>query len=101
IYVAPDRPEVELVMFEHDLDEWFERRVVEGAAAATAALEEAKADSPRIAHAIPEPLLGIGIRIEDDILVTEDGRENLSALVPTDPEAVERLCGEPSWLRRD
>ena len=30
---------------------------------------------------IPEE--GIGIRIEDDILITEDGRENLSASLPT------------------
>jgi Xaa-Pro aminopeptidase len=30
----------------------------------------------------PEPYQGIGIRIEDDILVTADGAENLSAAVP-------------------
>jgi Xaa-Pro aminopeptidase len=39
---------------------------------------------------VPEELRGIGIRIEDDVLVTEDGCENLSALLPrtiTDVEA--------------
>ncbi len=30
----------------------------------------------------PEHLRGIGIRIEDDILVTKDGHENMTALVP-------------------
>ena len=29
---------------------------------------------------------GIGIRIEDDILVTKDGNENLTKKVPSDPE---------------
>ena len=31
---------------------------------------------------------GIGIRIEDDILVTDDGNENLTAFVPSNPQAV-------------
>jgi Xaa-Pro aminopeptidase len=31
---------------------------------------------------VPEELRGIGIRIEDDILVTEDGADNLSAALP-------------------
>ncbi|NAZ83082.1 M24 family metallopeptidase [Kineococcus sp. R8] len=37
----------------------------------------------------PEELRGIGIRIEDDVLVTEDGVENLTAGLPRDPDAVE------------
>ena len=36
---------------------------------------------------------GIGIRIEDDVLVTADGRENLTADLPTDPDAVSELAG--------
>ena len=36
---------------------------------------------------------GIGIRIEDDILVTEDGYRNLSVKVPSDPEEIEALVG--------
>ena len=31
---------------------------------------------------VPEELRGIGIRIEDDILVTADGYRNLSASLP-------------------
>ncbi|MCH1867201.1 aminopeptidase P family protein [Nocardioides sp. CFH 31398] len=37
---------------------------------------------------VPEELRGIGIRIEDDILVTADGSENLSAALPRDPDEI-------------
>ena len=34
---------------------------------------------------------GIGIRIEDDILVTESGNENLTDATPTDPQDIQSL----------
>ena len=43
--------------------------------------------------AVPEPYRSIGIRIEDDLLITEDGNEILSAVAPKDPEAIEALMG--------
>jgi Xaa-Pro aminopeptidase len=36
------------------------------------------------------------IRLEDAILITETGYENLSAFVPVDPDAIETLMAEPS-----
>jgi Xaa-Pro aminopeptidase len=40
---------------------------------------------------VEEKWKGIGIRIEDDILVTADGNENLTAFVPSDPKEIEAL----------
>ena len=40
---------------------------------------------------VEEKWKGIGIRIEDDILVTADGNENLTAFVPSNPKEIEAL----------
>lgn len=48
----------------------------------------------------PEPLRGIGVRIEDDLLVTEDGPRVLTADVPKDPREIEELMQDQgSWWR--
>ena len=38
---------------------------------------------------VPEELRGIGIRIEDDIVVTTDGARNLSDALPREPDDIE------------
>ena len=43
---------------------------------------------------VPEELRGIGIRIEDDVVVTSDGVRNLSAALPREVDEVE------SWMAR-
>ena len=42
----------------------------------------------------PSKYRGIGIRIEDDILVTEDGNRNLTVKVPKAPEEIESLMAK-------
>ncbi|CAN5189381.1 aminopeptidase P family protein [soil metagenome] len=42
---------------------------------------------------VPEELRGIGIRIEDDIVVTADGCANLSDSLPRDPASIEDWMG--------
>lgn len=44
------------------------------------------------AEDVPAELRGIGIRLEDDVLVTAEGREVLTRAVPVEAEEVERLC---------
>ena len=42
---------------------------------------------------VPSHLAGIGIRIEDDLLVTEEGAENLTEAAPVGPGEIEELVG--------
>ncbi len=39
------------------------------------------------------PYAGIGVRIEDDVLVTAEGHENLTGALPTAADEIEALVG--------
>lgn len=49
---------------------------------------------------VPKKFQGIGIRIEDDVLVTKGGHEVLTAAAPKDPDAIEALMAGRGKRRR-
>jgi Xaa-Pro aminopeptidase len=98
LYIAADKAEIELSLLEYDIDAWNLRRVIEGPSAAAKEAEEIEA-AEKVKHEIPKEFLGIGVRIEDDVLVTTDGNVNLSRSVPFEIDDIEAMCAEPSRLR--
>lgn len=92
LYVSPDKPEIELEMLEYDREEWFQRRIREGDAKASAMEAEERENAEKITHTVPAEFLGLGVRIEDDVLVTEDGNLVMSASVPVEIEEIEEAC---------
>ena len=69
-------------------------------AAAKKLEDEEKAKARKIVHPIPKEFRGIGVRIEDDVLVTPDGLDVLTAGTPKSIDDVERTCAEAPRLPR-
>jgi Xaa-Pro aminopeptidase len=100
LYIDPERESVTLHLREYSEEEMWERRLRLGMTAARKLEDDEKAKARTVTHAIPEEFRGIGVRIEDDILVTGGGIENLTAGTPKTVEDVERACAEAPRLPR-
>ena len=91
IYVRPTKPVIEFPLLERDPDAIRERRKHLGMEEATKLEQEEKANAKTVSHEIPKDLLGIGVRIEDDIVCTKNGPLNLTADAPKTIEEIENL----------
>ena len=95
-YVARHKPTVTLGNAPYDPEEVMEMTLRLGLSAAKAELDKRNESAGSTEHIVPEEFLGIGVRIEDDILITADGYENMSIGIPVGPDEIEALCAESS-----
>jgi len=98
IYIDPARAELSLPLLRFDEDAFRERRNLVGLSEATKELAQARSEAEQRKFVIPPEFLGIGVRIEDDLLVTGTGGENLSAACPRTVAEVEATCAELSRM---
>jgi Xaa-Pro aminopeptidase len=98
IYVARDKATLTLSHAEYDPDERQRLTFELGASGAKAEVRRREDEAGTFEFDVPVEYLGIGVRIEDDLLITDVGCENLSALCPVEPGAVEAICAEASAL---
>jgi Xaa-Pro aminopeptidase len=100
LYFDPEREEVTFRLREFSEQEMWERRDRLGMTAAKKLEEEEKAAAPTVTHPIPREFRGIGVRIEDDLLITAGGHDVLTAGTPKTVDDVERTCAEAPRLPR-
>ena len=92
IYIRSGKPVVEFPLLERDPVKIKERRQKLGIEEAMKAEKKEFDNAKKVSHKIPENLLGIGVRIEDDIVCTKDKPINLTKKVPREALEIEDLC---------
>ena len=100
LYVDPAAAEATFALREYHEGEIRERRDRLGMAVAGKLEQEEYERAPKVTHPIPAEFRGLGIRIEDDVLITPGGHDVLTNGAPKTIDAVERVCAEASQLPR-
>ena len=92
IYIRPSKPVIKFPLLERDPEKIKVRRKEMGMEAATRLEQKEMREAKTIEHKIPESLLGIGVRIEDNILCTENKSVNLTEALPRSIDEIENIC---------
>ena len=92
IYIRPNKPVIEFPLLERDPVKIRDRRKEIGMEEATKLEQEEIKNAKTVMHEVPKNLLGIGVRIEDDIVCTDKEPINLTKGVPTSIEEIEEIC---------
>ena len=100
LYFDPERETATYHLREFSEDDMWERRLRLGMTAAKKLEDDEKAKAEKVTHPIPPEFRGIGVRIEDDVLVTGGGIDVLTAGAPKTIDEVERTCREAPRLPR-
>jgi Xaa-Pro aminopeptidase len=95
LYFDPERETATFYLREYSEHEMWERRYRLGIAAAKRLEEEERSRAETVVHPIPREFRDIGVRIEDDVLVTSEGHDVLTAGTPKTVDEIERTWAQP------